>query len=271
MTRSFWRHLAALLLFAAVLSAVQYVPHLRRMAPGADAGTFAWLFVIGILQSLFVVLPMVAGIAIGTAGSGRPGARSAARLLAILFAILVLVDTTAGPALARAHAEQARRAPASWPLARDTFDIQFPIVRDGAIRTGLSLALGNAPETPPNLHGHYRASPRQLGIDLLSAYGLMLLPFIGMGIVLGATTWVRQRVTFRTSRDEIVARWVLAWLLTGSAVALFLSWPLGMHYRLSVGRASFWEPVVVALPFLALAALGWRAAAREPAPPPSAA
>lgn len=265
MTRSFWRHLVALLLFAAVLSAVQYVPHLHRIAPGADAGTFVRLFAIGIAQSLFVVLPMVAGIAIGTAGTGRPGVRAAARLLAILLGIMVVADMVASPALERARAAEARRAPATWPLARDTFDVRFPIVRDGAIRTGVALALGNAPATPPELTGHYRADPRRLGIDLLFAYGMMLIPFIGMGIVLGATSWVRQRVTFRSARDEVVARWVLAWLLTGSTVALFVNWPLGMQYRISVGRASFWEPVLVSLPFLALAALGWRAAAREPA------
>lgn len=270
MTRSYWRHLAALLLFAAVLSAVQYVPHLRRMAPGADAGTFAWLFVIGLSRELLRIFPMLPGVAIATAGTGRPGARGAARLLALVLAIVVAGDLVARPALARAWNSAALRAAPTWPLARDTFDLTRPIERDGAIRTAIAYAI----DTPAAVHETRRSyelgHPRWVAMDLVMELGLILLPFITMGVVLGAASWVRQRVTFRSARDEVVARWVLAWLLTGAVTALYVNWPLDLRYELSIG-ASFWQPVLVSIPFLALAALGWRAAAREPAPPPSAA
>lgn len=270
MTRSFWRHLAALLLLAAVLSAVQYGPNLRRMAPGADAGTFAWLFVIGMSRELLRVLPMLPGVAIATAGAGRPGARGAARLLALVLAILVVGDLAVRPALARAWDAAAHHAAPTWPLARDTFALAQPIQRDGAIRTAIAYAI----DTPPSVHETRRSyeltHPRWIAMDLVVELGLLLLPVITMGVVLGAASWVRQRVTFRTARDEVVARWVLAWLLTGAVTALYVNWPLDLRYELSIG-GSFWHPVLVSIPFLALAALGWRAAAREPGQSPATA
>ena len=265
MTRSFWRHLAALLLLAAVLSAVQYVPHLRRMAPGADGGTFAWLFVLGMSRELLRILPMLPGVAVATAGAGRPGARGAARLLALVLALLAVGDVVARPALARAWDVAAHRAPAPWPLAGDTLSLAQPIERDGAIRTAVAYVI----DTPAAVHETRRSyeltHPRWVAMDLVLELGLLLLPFITMGVVLGAASWVRQRVSFRSARDEVVARWVLAWLITGAVSALYVNWPLDLRYELATG-ASFWQPVLVALPFLALAALGWRAAAREPEP-----
>jgi hypothetical protein len=112
------------------------------------------------------------------------------------------------------------------------------------------------------LRSYPPSHPRMVAADVVERLAFFALPFITMGLVLGISAWLGARVIFRAPRDEVVARWFLAWVLAPVAWVLIPTWSGQSNYRILFLGKSLWLPLVPYLPFLVLAALGWRAAHR---------
>ena len=80
--------------------------------------------------------------------------------------------------------------------------------------------------------------------------------------MLGIVTWVRQRVTFRAVRDETVATWVVSWVVVAAVCGFVRDWSFRSNWMTQTTR-DYWLPLHPYLPFLVIAALGWRAAVRD--------
>ena len=264
MSRSLWRHLGVLVLLGALLTLASGVSVYNRGTHVAS-GVVLEGAVFYTLTSLLPVLAIVPGIAVGTGAAGRPGVRSAVGVLAAVMIAMVVIDTIVAPAVTRAAAVAARTDPRAWPLPSDSLAMQSPVERDGVIRSGLRLAT-ERPRALDELQERYALDhPRSVATSVVTQIGFFVLPFVAMGVVLGAFAWVRRHVTFRSSASERVARWAMAWVLAPAVVAVFANWPMHMQYELLFRGASLWRPALAMAPFVVLAALGWRAAAREPA------
>jgi hypothetical protein len=267
MSKTVWRHLALLSMLAFVLWA--RTSQFHRTAPQLGWGEAVYAGAIHTLDSgqLGWFLAVAAGIAVGTSTVGRRGVRTAVAVLAMTMLAMVALDVVVEPAATRAAKSAAKLAAASvttaWPGFFNDTTIRSRADTLGNIRTGIQLLR----ERPAALHEPLGESwsqdnPRSLAVEAAMYAPTLLLPFIGIGIMLGAGTWVRNRVTFRAPRDETVARWVSAWVLVPAVCGFIAAWSSGSNY-MTLHTRDYWLPLHPYLPFLVIAALGWRAAVRD--------
>jgi hypothetical protein len=187
-------------------------------------------------SSLYIILPALAGIAVGTL---RPGPRSTATGARIVVAITVLM------------------------LA---LDLTGSDAQSSVWRSLAALLRGGWTGAGELLHSYPLGHPRVVAEHALARGGLLLLPLVLVGLVMGVAAWSTERVTFRTATDGTVARWAVAWVLVPAAFALVLNWSESYAYRILFRGAPLWLPLVPYVPALIIALVGWRAAGRRSVP-----
>lgn len=246
MRSSAWFHLLVLTLAFLVLQLGSLVAalHDRRRAAGWDAALERAL--LEAPSMLFGLLPAAVGIAVATLAFRKGGIRTAAWMVAAVIAVMIAVDTWIGPAL------DPDRGNSSHPLGGEW---------KGAVRTLIAWMRGEIQGTGEILRTYPPGHPRFVSMEALARGATLLLPVITVGIVLGIGAWMRNRVIFRTGRDEIIARWVVAFLIAPVVAGRVASWSSSSYEVLFRGKP-LWIVLIPYVPFLVLAALGWRAARR---------
>ena len=228
-----WRHLA---LLTAVAVAFLFAADLLTGAPTRAGG---WRGApLAALQSLpdalYLLLGVVAGISVGTLSPEARNVRQAAGIVAVVTLAMLGLD--------------------AWGAT---------LREGGVLRAAIALGSGSLREAHVVLTTYPAGHPRTVAHEALVRAGLLLLPVVLVGLVLGIGAWVNARVIFRAPRDAVVARWVIAWLLVPGATALIVSWSGGYGYETLFRGQPLWLPLVPYVPALALAGVGWRAAARR--------
>lgn len=262
MHRSLWRHFAVLCLIALVYCVVGATLMWHTKDPLRVTWDAAlWAAIVNSPENIAIYVALAAGISVGTSRLGSRGVRSAASLLLATTVLMILVDVWINPAFTRANRRAAQSYGEAWPLAGDTV-IYSRLDTLGNIRTAVRLVR----DRPAALHERLGESwsqdhPRELATNVALKLPHFLLPFITMGLVLGAVTWQRRRLIFRAPRDETIARWCTAWVLAPAAWAMLLDFS-NMHYAVLHHDRPYWWPLFRYLPFAIMAVLGWRAAAR---------
>lgn len=197
---------------------------------------------------LYRVLPAVAGLAVATMPIDGRSTRIALMLVVTVIAAMLLLDSVATPVLAA-------------PSTRGN------VIESQGYARGAAFALSHAREVGETLRVYPVNHARVVASESLGGLALLIMPGILIGLVLGVSAWMRDRVTFRTLRDERVARWVIAWLLVPGAWAFIGNWSLGYQYRILFRGQPIWLILVPYLPALLLATIGWRRSQRNTAAP----
>lgn len=272
MSRKVWRHLALLSLLALVPLLFGMSSQFHGDAPQLGWGEALYAGAIHTFSSSVLgwYFAVAAGIAVGTGTLGKRGSRTALTVMAVTMLAMVLLDVFVNPAATlagKAAAKSAAKSPATaWPRYFNDTTVYNRADTLGGLRTGIQLLR----ERPAALHEPLGATwsqdnPRALATWAAIYAPTLLFPFIGIGIMLGAGTWVRNRVTFRTPRDEMLVRWVSAWVLVPAVCTFIRDWSFRSNY-MTLHSRDYWLPLHPYLPFLVVAALGWRAAARDRRP-----
>jgi hypothetical protein len=278
MARSVWKHfvlvLALLVLYDLAWQVDAYL-HLRHPDP------MPWASVLGALRFrlpwlIFRELPLAAGISLALIELRRDAIRTAVMVAGVTLGSLVVFDIWIGPAVNRA--EYAAAGEDSWPNLKTSFltvhDTVGVLGRTAAVLQQRITVYDVQPNwSPPDTtESGYRLgvyapmSPEKIvrheTVRTTSSLVVFLEPLINCGLVLGLLAWCARNLTFRTRRAKritlVLAAWVVL-LFTMGYVHRFLN---SMTYNMTSGRASLWWIPLAALPALALALLGWIAAAR---------
>jgi hypothetical protein len=262
MHRSLWRHFSILCLIAFLYCVVGATLMWHARDPLRVTWNAAlWAGIVDSPERIAIYFALMAGISVGTSRLGSRGVKSAAGVLLATTVLMIVIDMWINPAFTRANQRAARTYREAWPLASDTV-IYSPLDTLGVIRTAARLVRDRPAALNERLGASWRQDhPRELATNVAVKLPLFLLPFITMGLVLGAVTWQRRRLIFRTPRDESVARWCTAWVLAPAAWAMLLDFS-SMHYAVLHHYRPYWWPLFRYLPFAIIAVLGWRAAAR---------
>jgi hypothetical protein len=269
MQKSVWRHLALLSVLAYVLSLWGPLAQFRRDAPDLGWGPALHAAALHALNggTLTWYLVIAAGIAAGTGALGKHSVRTALLVLAATMLTMIAFDAVIEPMATRANIEAAKAAARSPATAFPSYfnDSVFHNRADtlGELRTGIQLLRDH----PPILHkplgaAWSRDDPRERAAESAISASMLLLPFIGIGLMLGIVTWVRQHVTFRTPRDETAARWVVAWVVVPAVCGFIRDGAFASNWLMGRTNA-YWLPLRPYLPFLFIAAVGWLEAARD--------
>ena len=264
--RPVWRHLALLAAIVIAFTVYGSVKMYHLHAPDLGWGA---VFRIGLLNALtpgsFIAATagLVGAIAVGASAWGLRGFRTAIVVLAVTTLAMIALDTTIGPAAQRELNHEAVHA-RNWP----TFIHDPAIVKPrtdtlGYLRTGLQLLR----DQPAAMHEPLGASwsqdnPRALAVDAVYNSATLLLPFVLVGVTLGITTWIRNRVSFRSARDEVVARWFIALVCAPFVWGIVTGWSQRTTYA-ALHDMRFFLPLEPYVPFVILALLGWRAARND--------
>jgi hypothetical protein len=264
MGHAVWRHFALLSAMALLLPVLASASSLHERVPAGGWGVALHAALLYAPGGLLLLLPLAAGIAVGTAAA-RDGVAVALRVVVVTMALMLAVDVWAAPAGQRAALTAAREAGAEWPFPGDVERTRSPMDTLGGIRTGVAFLRGDIAGAGERLERYPRDHPRTTALDMTHRLALLLLPFIVTGVILGVSAWVRARVIFRRRRDATVAHWVLAWLLVPLTGLWVTSWATGMHHRVLFRQDPLWMSLVPYVPFVVVAALGWWAAAQLPA------
>jgi hypothetical protein len=273
MSRHTWRHLTLLALLALLPTIAQMAIQFHRDAP--QLGWFEALYAGTLMGLTFpqigVYLAVAAGIAVGVGAVGRGGLRTAVSVAIVTTLAIIVLDAVVGPSATRvvkaAAKHAARSAETSWPRFFSDTTISSRADTLGQLRTGLQLLRDKPAELSATLGRSWSSDhPRALATSASIFAPTLLLPFIAVGIVLGAVTWLRQRATFRAPSDETVARWVMSWILAALVCGFLSRWSQGMNWR-TLHENTYWLPMEPYWIFLGLAALGWRAAIRDRSTP----
>ncbi|MEP6619329.1 MAG: hypothetical protein ABJE47_08440 [bacterium] len=268
MPTTVWRHYALLILLAVMYAVSGYAYNFHGLAPALGWRTALWAGTLVSLaphSSIVTYLALVPAIAVATGRLGRRGIRSAAVMLVITLVLMVAMDTVVGPAAWRASRYASMSSTPAWP---STFVYDSTIVGPrtdtlGYLRAGVQLLRERPAALDEGLGRSWSQDhPRAVASEAAVHVPEFLLPFITMGVVLGAVSWIRRRVSFHTSGDELVARWFIGWVLAAFVWAVIISWSGRGGYNALHAR-NYWLPFRPYLPFLVLAALGWRASARD--------
>ena len=102
-------------------------------------------------------------------------------------------------------------------------------------------------------HDRFRASRGLLKL------GLLFMPFVAAGVVLGLAAWIEQRVLFRSGRDEEMVMLATAWGI--APLMVFLSFSLGTAAQdvALFSEGSLGMILVAYLPSVVIGIIGWRA------------
>ena len=231
MRNSIWRHIAVLftcsVVFLFLADLLTGAPSRARGWSGAPLEAFR-----GLSNSLYPMLGVIAAIAVGTARPVRNTLRQAMRVVLVATCLMLLLDIFAVPS------------------------------EDSVLRAAVELQVGTVRDVHVVLREYPVSHPRAQAQSAIVRGGMLLLPVLLIGCVLGLNAWMTDRVVFRFPRDAMVARWVLALLFAPTATALLLSWSSGYAYDILFRGQPLLLSLVPYLPAIACATVGWRFAAQ---------
>jgi hypothetical protein len=269
MSKSVWRHLGLLSMLSFFPGLWGFSSQFRREMPELGWGPALHAAGLHTLGSglLGYYLAIAAGIAVGTGALGKRSVRTALAVLAVTTLAMIVLDVVIEPAATRASKEAARTAARSPATAWHGFFSDTIIWNRadtlGDLRTGIQLLRDNpAALREPLGESWSQDNPRSLAERASVFAPTLLLPFIGIGLMLGIVAWVRQHATFGRPRDETIAAWVLAWVVVPAACSFIRDWSSRSGYT-ALHTRDYWLPSHIYVPFLVIAALGWREAARN--------
>jgi hypothetical protein len=132
---------------------------------------------------------------------------------------------------------------------------------EGAVRTLVGFLW--APQDGVNevLRKYPDGHPRLSLAKGLFSFLLLLLPPVFVGMNLGATAWISDRVSFRTPKDGRLVQLLLSWALTPFFLSLVVFFSTRTQAAVLFHGQSPFLILLPAVPLLFVASLGWRAAA----------
>ncbi len=231
MRSSIWRHFAVLLGCSAIFL------FLADLFTGAPTRVHGWRGApmeafLSLSNSLYPMLGVIAAIAVGTMRPVRDTLRQAIRVVLVATCLMLVLDAFAVP------------------------------LQDSVLRAAAELQVGTVRDVHVVLREYPVSHPRAQAQSAIVRAGMLLLPVVLVGCVLGLDAWMTDRVVFRFPRDATVARWALALLFAPAATALLLNWSSGYTYSILFRGQPLLLALVPYLPAIACAAIGWRFAAR---------
>lgn len=263
MNKSLWRHFGLLAVVVSAYVVASYALMWHAKAPARIPWSNAlWAALLDAPSSIATYIALAAGIAAGTASHTTRSLRGAGGVLVVSVALMIAIDMWISPLSTIGNQRAARAQQQAWPLPDDTI-IYSPADTVGRIRTAIRILQTQPVALHEPLGSSWSAdNPRMLAADAAVVLPHLLLPFITMGLALGAASWQRRRVLFRSPRDEVLARWCTAWVLAPAAWTLVLRWT-SINYAVLHQTSPYWWPVALYTPFLIVAALGWRSATAD--------
>lgn len=231
MRHSIWRHFAILFTCSAIFL------FLADLLTGAPTRAHGWSgapleALRSLSNSLYPMLGVIAAIAVGTARPVRDTLARAIRVVLAATCLMVLLDAFAIPA------------------------------QDSVLRAAMELKVGVVRDVHVIFREYSALDPRARAESAIVRAGMLLLPLLLVGCVLGLNAWMTDRVVFRFPRDSIVVRWVLALLFAPAAAALLLTWSSGYAYSILFRGQPLLLALIPYVPAMACAVIGWRFAAR---------
>jgi len=228
-----WRQLA-LLTFLAVLFVF-----LADLFTGAPTRAGGWagaprLALRSLPDALYPMLAVVAGLAVGTMPADVHMRRSALWIVVVVTGAMLVLET--------AHSVVNSTLPASASA----------VVSE--VARGAPIVLTKYPVS----------HPRVIATETLKRAGMLLLPVILAGMMIGVTSWVHANVIFRAARSAVIARQVITWILVPCVSVMLISWSDGYSYNVLFRGVTPLLMLLPYLPALALAVVGWRSTPRAP-------
>ncbi|MDT8368960.1 MAG: hypothetical protein RQ745_07105 [Longimicrobiales bacterium] len=214
-----------------------------------------------VLERLFTFLPLGAALVVGQAR--RLSMRSALVVCLAATALMAAQDLAPpGETTVRKREVMYSRLEGVWTEVAGPDLTRW--VEGRTLPIGLAYLAGRIPQAGLTFEGYGEASPR-----LHVTYGLMklaylLAPFVAIGFVLGARAWAHRNLMFRTRGGERTLLFVVAWAV-GPAAATLVAGVTDAVQRNLLIEGPLALILLPAATLAAIAALGWRAAAREAA------
>ena len=231
-----WRHLALLLALAIIfLFLADLLTGAPKRAGGWSGAPLAALRTIP--DALYLLIGPIAAIAVGTLRPDRREVGEAVRITVIatlvMLALGLLTPLSGGGAMRSA--------------------MRAALTLDADARHQVSVVLREYPIQHPRLIAH----------EGVMRAGMLLLPTVLIGLVLGVGAWLHARVVFRFPRDGTIARWAIALVLVPVAAGMIVSWSASSGYEILFQGQSLLLALVPYVPALIVGAVGWRAARRQ--------
>lgn len=261
MRKSVWAHLLALA--AASVVYVVAIPVFASYGRGTNA-TLAVRVVDAVLWApaqFTLIIPIIVAIAVGGTALTTLRLRHAVAICIIATVSLIAIDEFLEPEVPRLRVDAARYFKSAWTHPADSAAPMITSSGTGSLRAGLNLLIRPVAGIQDVHQGAYSSThPRVIAVDAVASFGALLLPFVVVGIVLGASAWIGRHATFAVPRDEAVMRWVTAWVLAPVVTYTVSGWSLGSRYSVLFLGHAIWKPLLPYVLFTWLASQGWRTA-----------
>lgn len=227
-----WRHLALLLALGVVfLFLADLLTGAPKRAGGWSGAPLAAL--VAIPDALYLLIGPIAAIAVGTLRPGRREVGEAVRVTALATVVMLALGLLA------------------------------PSSSGGAMRAALALDADARHQVSVVLRDYPIQHPRLIAREGLMRAGMLLLPTVLIGIVLGVGEWMHSRVVFRFPRDGVIARWAIGLVLVPVAAGAIVNWSASFGYDILFQGRSLLLTLVPYVPALIVSAVGWSAAGRH--------
>ena len=227
-----WRHLALLLALGVVfLFLADLLTGAPKRANGWSGAPLAAL--ASIPDALYLLLGPIAAIAVGTLRPGRREVGEAVRITLLATVVMLALG------------------------------LLTPLSSGGAMRAALALDADARHQVSVVLRDYPSQHPRLIAREGVMRAGMLLLPTVLIGIVLGVGEWLHSRVIFRFPRDGVIARWAIGLVLVPVAAGAIVNWSASFGYEILFQGRSLLLTLVPYVPALIVSAVGWSAAGRH--------
>ena len=231
-----WRHLALLSALGVVfVFLADLLTGAPKRAGGWSGAPLAALATIP--DALYMLIGPIAAIAVGTLRPDRREVGEAVRITVlatlVMLALGLLTPSSSGGAMRSA--------------------MRAALTLDADARHQVSVVLSEYPSQHPRL----------IARESVMRAGMLLLPTVLIGMVLGVGAWLHSRVVFRFPRDGVIARWAVALVLVPVAAGAIVNWSASFGYEILFQGRSLLLTLVPYVPALLVGAVGWSAARRH--------
>ena len=227
-----WRHLALLLALGVVfVFLADLLTGAPKRAGGWSGAPLAALAAVP--DALYLLIGPIAAIAVGTLRPDRPIVGEAFRIAVIATVVMIALG------------------------------LVTPSSSGGTMRAALALDVDARHQVSVVLSKYPSQHPRLIALEGVMRAGMLLLPTVLIGIVLGIGEWLHSRVVFRFPRDGVIARWAVGLVLVPVAAGAIVNWSASFGYEILFQGRSLLLTLVPYVPALIVSAVGWSAARRH--------
>jgi hypothetical protein len=255
-----WTHFGVLTVLAVVLFVGGRVLDMGLGSVGAEgtASTMAE-FTRGLPQFLLLVIPVASGLTMGAAVFSGRLLRHGVTLAVLSVVAMILLDGIAAPVTTRPYVGDLEQVNALGVTPQRQISAYDALGLPGALRW---LSTGDRSDRIGEILNEYPAEhPRIIAMSAVDRLLSFMLPWILIGIVLGANAWLLRHARFREQADQRMATLMIAWVVVPLIGMILATWSASAQNAALRGRPL----IFLALPYVALAALaavGWRSATR---------